>query len=110
LRLRHILKDNNLIGCLEYDLRRYLDVDLRGLYSSPRTITQRQVMVWLRYLPSDAALSRRGLAGDRRSDMTEILQVATLNELRLLNNYYVRSHSNGEIDEPDLLSIENEEV
>lgn len=42
--------------------------------------------------------------------MTEILQVATLNEMRLLNYYYVLSHSDGDIDEPDLLSIESEEV
>lgn len=67
-------------------------------------------MVWLRHLPSDSALARRGVAGDRWSDMTEILQVAAVNELRLLNYYYVLGHSSGDVSEPDLLSIESEEV
>lgn len=85
-------------------------MDLRGLYSEPKTVTRRQLVAWLRHLPSDSALARRGLAGDKHSDQNEILQVSMINELRLANYYYVRSHSSGDVDEPTLLEIENEEA
>ncbi len=60
VRLNRILKDDELNGALEYDLKVFLHEDIRGLFTAPQRITWRQVCVWLRHLPGDSALVRRG--------------------------------------------------
>jgi hypothetical protein len=81
-----------LFGALEYDLMRYMNgTDVRGLYT--KTITYRQVATWIRHLPEDSALSRRGWGGDVKSSFREKLMVATINELRQGNHNYVLAHT-----------------
>lgn len=91
--MRYILCDDDLFGCLEYDLARYVNRDVRGLFTSPRTLTWRQVIVWIRHLPSDSALGRRGLVADRSWGTTEHLLASVVDTLRIVDWHYVSAHS-----------------
>jgi hypothetical protein len=90
---------------LEYDLRRYLQVDVRGLFTHPRTITYRQVIVWIRHLPADSALAIRGLAGEVRNSFNDAMSVAMVNELRVLNWRYLAAHSDEKPEQPHLIQL-----
>ncbi|MEU0467320.1 hypothetical protein ABZ215_25235 [Amycolatopsis sp. NPDC006131] len=106
-RLVRILHDNEALGALEYDLRRYLHVDVRGLFTSPRTITRRQVIVWIRHLPADSALGIRGLAGEVKNSFYDQIHVGVLNALWRLNFNYLRAHSaeGSKPEEPDYIVL-----
>jgi hypothetical protein len=81
-----------LFGCLEYDLARFLNRDVRGLFTRPRTLTWRQVIVWIRHLPSDSALARAGLAGRLTWGIQEHLTASVLDSMRVLTWYYLTAH------------------
>lgn len=102
-RLLYVLRDNELIGALEYDLRRYLQVDIRGLFRTPRELTYRQVASWLDFLPSDSALVRRGFGGDTEIGLPDRLAAEIVNQLRVIDWHYLSAHSKETPDPPDLI-------
>jgi hypothetical protein len=108
-RLVRIIYDDELLGCLESDLDRYYSIDVRGLFTQPRKLTYRQVIVRIRHLPHDSALARRGEAGEYKFSFQDKLQAALLNELRLANYYYVVAHSDAKKKppkEPQMLELD----
>lgn len=109
MRLGRILRDDELCGCLEADLKRFYQTDLRDLYRSPRTLTRRQVCVWLRHLPSDSALARRGYAGDTKPSLTEKLQVEMVNELRRVF-WVIGTQNLKRVSDPITIELEPSEV
>jgi hypothetical protein len=100
-----------LLGALEYDLRAILAVDIRGLFTSPPTISLRQVIVWIRYLPSDSALGRRGAAGDMKHTLHDRLLAAIVNTGLIHDYHYVGAHSDKGKgpDVPDLIRFPDDE-
>lgn len=90
---------------MEWDLRRYLQVDVRGLFTRPRTVTHRQVIVWLRHLPADSALGIRGLAGEVKNSFYDAMWVSVLNELRVLNWRYLSAHSEKPPEKPHVVEL-----
>lgn len=86
-----------MLGCLEYDLARFLNRDVRGLFTTPRTLTWRQVIVWIRHLPAESALARRGLVGEQSWSVSEHLLASVVDTLRALDWHYVSAHT---ADEP----------
>lgn len=109
MRLRHILRTPELLGALEYDLKVYLHENIAGMFIDPRTITYRQVIVWLRYLPEDSALARRGEAGDVKPSATNRLQAMLINQVRIHDWHYMSAHSKDRVAEPDLLEFPDDE-
>jgi hypothetical protein len=107
--LRYILSDNDLFGALESDLKRFYGEDIRGLLSEPKWLTYRQVIVWLRHLPEDAALSRRSWAGDRLPSDRDRLMVAAINERRLATYYYLIAHGGDKAQEPIFIDLDGKE-
>lgn len=104
-RFVYILGNNELFGCLEADLMRFYHIDLRDLFTQPRKITIRQVVTWMRHLPSDSALSRRGIAGDPIPSPSAFIQAASVNEIRLLRWLYTTAHSKTEPEQPEMIDL-----
>ena len=76
--------DDELNGCLEYDLKVFFHEDIRGLYTGK--LTRRQVCVWIRHLPGESALVRRGVVETEWS-RSEHFAVSTWDTART-SNYY----------------------
>lgn len=105
IRLIHILRDNELCGALESDLHRFHQADLSWLYTTPRKLTLRKIAVWIRHLPEDSALARRGF-GERKYSLRDTLLAENINTGRIGNWQYVATKSEKEIDPPDLITLE----
>jgi hypothetical protein len=84
-------------------------MDIRGLFTRPKAITYRQVMVRIRHLPEDSALAMRGLAGETKNSFYDHMWVGVLNELRVANYLYVSAHSGKDRtpEKPNLIELEN---
>lgn len=102
-RLHYILRDDDLLGALEYDLACYLHADARGLFASPPSLTWRQVIVWLRHLPSESALGRCGVLGARSWTLRDHMMASLVDGLRVLDWHYVCAHSPDEVPPPTMI-------
>lgn len=94
--MNYILRDDELNGCLEYDLKRYLHEDIRGLFTSPPRLTWRQVAVWIRHLPGDSALARKGFVAGGWTRQ-EHLTASVIDTLRVFQYHWFTS----KVSEPD---------
>lgn len=103
--LCHILDDDELYGCLEYDLQAYLNIDLAGLWQGKFSV--RKLIMWIRHLPTDSALAARGFAGDDRWGATEHLLATATDYLHLLDYHFLKANSTGKIDKPEFVTRPN---
>jgi hypothetical protein len=91
------------LGCLEYDLARYLHVDVRGLFVTPPALTWRQVIVWIRHLPTDSALARRGVLGPGAWSIRDHMLASVIDSIRLVDWHYVSAHVPDEVPPPTMI-------
>ena len=75
--LLRLLRDHP--DAVEHDLSRFHQVDLRGLWATPRRLTLRQVAVRLRYLPETAAtrIVQRGSDWTREHQLLDQIRMQT---------------------------------
>jgi hypothetical protein len=99
----HLLMDDELCECLQYDLKAELRVDLKGLFSGQFTL--RDLVVWVKHLPSDSALGRRGI-GEHKPALTDRLFASSINEQRLMRWTYISARSNERVEQPDLVDLD----
>lgn len=64
--------------------------------------------MWLRHLPSDAALTRRRLGGDPLPSDTDRLAAITINELRTANYFTLAQHSE-DVEPPTFIDLDEKE-
>ncbi len=105
----YILRDDELCGALEHDLWVHCNgVELKWLFQKPAKITWRRVIIYIRHLPGESALARRGFAGDVNFSTEEKLTAEVINTLRIHNFMYLSAHSkeeNGTPEFPELIEL-----
>lgn len=75
--LLRLLRDHP--DAVEHDLSRYHHLDVRGLWATPPTLTRRQVIVRLRWLPETAAIRivQRGHDWTRQDQLLDQIRMQT---------------------------------
>ncbi len=96
--LIHVLHNDELFGCLEYDLQAYCGgVDILDFFRKKYSI--RKLIMWIRHLPSNSALASRGIGGDGRWNTTEHLLAAAIDSLSVMD-YHVLAVNGNKPDKP----------
>lgn len=75
-------------------------MDIRDLLRLPRRLTARQVIVYLRHLPNDSALARRGVAMDVAPSQDFRGLSELVNQLRILDYHFVCANTQKKEDLP----------
>ena len=84
-------------------MRRYWNIDLRGLYSEPPTVSPDEVLWLYEQLPDNAATRRSPDGTPGQWEMGTQLQAAAFNAIQVNTHAFVAAHSKKTPKEPQLI-------